>query len=495
MIQQTQIMQRGNFFPQGRVRLLLWMMLFMITLPSVGLGKVDQNVITDKDITVAIESRFLVDPTVPSDGIDVHTDNGVVMLSGEVPTLLARERAGKIVASIRGVQALMNIIGVNPTNRLGDKELRSKVFAALAADPASDSYEITVQVDQGRVMLTGTVESWQEKQLTEEVVKSVKGVQSLRSRITVNPMTSRPDSEIEAEIFRRLQSDVWVHESLIGIMVDQGHVTLTGTVGSLAEKNRAYTDAWVGGVKEVNVDPLKVKWWARDSMLRHRKEVFTSNTHTAEAIRTAFRYEPRLQDVEIAVRVVDGTAFLVGMVKNLAAKYAAEEITRNTEGIWRVRSFIKVRPPVRLADRELEKRVREAFNQHPLIDSYDIKISAKRGTLSLEGYLNSPLEISQTVRTAARVKGVMDIVNYLQIQSPGKLDEDIWEEIRRALWWDPDLYDQEITVTVSNGIVTLMGTVPSIVEWRRARDVAQNSGAERVRNRLTVRYGPDFYST
>ncbi len=484
-----------NIFRQSLISLFLWVMIFMVTLPSVGLAKVDQNIITDKDITVAIESRFLVDQTVPSNGIDVHTDNGVVMLSGEVPTLLARERAGKIVASIRGVQALINTIAVNPTSRIGDEELRSKVSAALAADPASDSYEITVHVSQGRVMLTGTVESWQEKQLTEEVVKSVNGVQSLRSRITVNPMASRPDSEIEAEIFRRLQSDVWVHESLIGIMVDQGHVTLTGTVGSLAEKNRAYTDAWVGGVKEVNVAPLTVEWWARDNMLRHPKDVFTSDTHTAEAIRTAFTYEPRLQEVDIDVRVVEGTAFLVGIVDNLAAKYAAEETTRNTEGIWRVRSFIKVRPPVRLADRDLEKRVREAFNQHLLINSYEIKISANSGKVSLEGYLNSPTEISQTVGAAARVKGVIDVVNYLQIQSPGKMDEEIWEEIRRAFWWDPGLFDLDIAVTVSNGTVTLKGTVPSIVEWRRAREVARDSGAERVRNRLRVQYGPDFFST
>ena len=95
----------------------------------------------------------------------------------------------------------------------------------------------------------------------------------------------------------------------------------------------------------------------------------------------------------------------------------------------------------------------------------------------------------------ARGKGVIDVVNYLQIQSPGKLDEEIWEEIRRAFWWDPGLYDQDIAVAVSNGTVILKGTAPSIVEWKRAREVARNSGAERVRNRLRVRYGPDFHST
>ncbi|HBP87686.1 MAG TPA: hypothetical protein DD706_08325 [Nitrospiraceae bacterium] len=463
--------------------------------PFIGWANVDHDVITDKDMTIAIESRFLIDPIVPSNEIDVHTDKGIVTLSGEVPTLLAKERAGKIVASIRGVKALINTIGVQPDIHVGDKDLRLSVFTALAEDPAADSYEITVAVEQGRVTLTGTVESWQEKQLTEEVVKSVKGVRSLRSRIHVNPMASRPDSEIEAEILRRLQSDVWVHESLIGMMVERGHVTLTGTVGSLAEKHSAYTDAWVSGVIEVNVDPLTVEWWARDRMLRNPQDLFSSDTRTARAIRTALAYDPRIERAGIDVRVIDGTAILTGIVNNTAAKHAAEETTMNTVGVWRVRNFIKVRPTIRLTDQELENRVRAALDRHPLIDPYEIKISARNGKVSLEGYLYSAAKISQIVRTAERVKGVTDVVNYLQIQSPGKQDEEIWEEIRRAFWWDPHLYDQDITVIVSNGIVTLEGTVPSIVEWRLARELAKESGGERVHNRLTVQYGPGFYST
>ncbi|MBA3965818.1 MAG: BON domain-containing protein [Nitrospirales bacterium] len=475
--------------------ILLVLVLIGVSTPLSGRANADHDVITDKDITVAIESRFLIDQTVASNGIDVHTAKGIVTLSGEVPTLLARERAGKIVASIRGVMALINTIGVKPNIHIGDKDLRLSVFAALAADPASDSYEITVDVEQGRVTLTGTVESWQEKQLTEEVVKSVKGVQSLRSRINVNPVAYRPDSEIEAEIFRRLESDVWVHGGLIGIMVDQGHVTLTGTVGSLAEKNTAYSDAWVSGVIKVNVDPLRVEWWARDRMLRNPKDLFSSDTRAAQAIRTALTYDPRLRDVGIHVRVVAGTAVLTGIVNNTAAKHAAEETTRNTVGIWRVRNFIKVRPTVRMPDNDLEQRVREAFTQHPILDRYELKITARNGKVSLEGYLHSPTEMVQAIRTAARVKGVTDVVNYLEIEYFENLDEEIWEEIMRLFWWDPHLYDQDISVIVEEGVVTLKGIVPSMMEWRLARKIAKESGADRVRNRLTVKYGPDFYSS
>ncbi len=43
-------------------------------------------------------------------------------------------------------------------------------------------------------------------------------------------------------------------------------------MGSLQEKNRTYQLAWVGGVKNVNSDDLKVEWWARDKM--RRKDLF-----------------------------------------------------------------------------------------------------------------------------------------------------------------------------------------------------------------------------
>jgi len=458
------------------------------------LAQSDSNTITDKDITVAIESRFIIEENVPANFIDVTTEHGIVTLSGNVDNLLAKDRAERIVESVRGVRAIIDLIVVEPLTQPDDDIIKKKVNTALADDPAADSYELTILVEGGTVTLRGMVESWQEKQLSETVTKSVKGVKSIRNEITVHPVMIRSDSEIEAEIIRRLQSDVWVHEGLIGIIVEKNQVTLTGSVGSLAEKYRAFTDAWVNGVTSVNVEQLEVEWWARDRMLQNPTERVSSNTQKEEAIRRAFSYRPRLHNVNISIQVNQGTAILTGIVNNVAAKHAAEETARHTVGIWRVRNLIKVRSTDPSTDEALERRVQNALHQHPMIDRYDMIVIARNGTISIEGYLQSPTEILEAIRTAAKVKGVTKILNYLEIKSSSlqKSDEEIWEDIRRSIWWDPHLYDQDITIVVDDGVVTLKGHIPSIIEWRRATQIAKNAGGERVRNRLTVTVGPDF---
>ena len=77
--------------------------------------------ITDKDITIAIESRFLVDKSVPRNFIDVKTEDGIVTLSGKVDTLLARDRAKNIVESIQGVRAIINLLEVEPRSPSHDE--------------------------------------------------------------------------------------------------------------------------------------------------------------------------------------------------------------------------------------------------------------------------------------------------------------------------------------------------------------------------------------
>ena len=457
-------------------------------------GALPDHHISDSDITIAIESRFLVDKSIPAHHIDVETKKGIVTLSGRVTTMLAKDRAGKIVESVRGVTAIINIVQVDPGTHTNDQQLLKKIKTALADDPAADSYELHVSVDSGQVILTGIVESWAEKQLSEEVVKSVKGVNQLSNHITVSPSPIRPDSEIEAEILRRLQSDVWVHEKLIGVMVDQGHVSLVGTVGSLEEKYVAYTDAWVLGTKSVNVEQLNVKWWAQDRMLRDPNETVTSSTRQAQAIQTAFSYHPRLKASQLAIDVDEGTAVLSGIVDNAAAKRAAEQTARNTVGIWRVKNHIKVRPPEHLNDQKLKQRVIKALQENPIIDRYAINVISTNGIISVEGYLNSPTAIAQAVSTVAKVKGVAKVVNNLQYDHPDipESDEELWEDIRQGFWWDSHLHDHPIHVDVDRGVVTLEGTVPSILEWRRAAEIAKTSGAKRVLNRLKVKFGPDF---
>ncbi len=163
--------------------------------------------VEDADISRAIESEFWINNTVDGNKIDVNTLDGVVTLSGSVDSILARERAEEIAETIVGVHAIVNLIEVAGISR-GDSELAKAVENALLYDPATDSYEVQVAASRGTVTLTGTVDSWTEKQLCETVAKGVRGVRAVKNDISIRYPSDRPDAEIQAEIKARLANDV-----------------------------------------------------------------------------------------------------------------------------------------------------------------------------------------------------------------------------------------------------------------------------------------------
>ena len=65
----------------------------------------------DKVITRSVESRFSKDPELKK--IDVRTDAGVVVLSGQVATITAAARASEMAHKVDGVKAVKNELRVN----------------------------------------------------------------------------------------------------------------------------------------------------------------------------------------------------------------------------------------------------------------------------------------------------------------------------------------------------------------------------------------------
>ena len=60
--------------------------------------------------------------------------------------------------------------------------------------------------------------------------------------------------------------DIWLDASPIKVGATDGKITLTGSIGSAAEKTRARTLAWVMGVNDVDDQGLKVEPWLAEKM-------------------------------------------------------------------------------------------------------------------------------------------------------------------------------------------------------------------------------------
>ncbi len=459
-----------------------------------GYGQ-NANDVDDMDITAAIESDLWIDDAVNANNIDVNTIGGVVTLTGSTDNLLAKERATTIASAVVGVRSVVNRIEVEPSLTISDSELANNVKDALLTDPATDSYEVMASVQNGIVTLTGSVNSWQEKQLCVTVAKGVEGVQGVKNNITIDFNRDRPDIEIKPEIKQRLANDVRVDDAQIEVEVNNGEVELSGTVGSLTEKNRAVSDALVGGVISVNADDLEIRWWARDEMRRKSTYVTRSDEEIKQAVEDAFLYDLRVFSFNPQVMVDDGSVTLMGTVDNLMAKEAAEQDARNTVGVRRVKNLLKVRPETIPSEEQLEKRVGAALTDNPYVSRYDVVVDAHPGVITLIGTVNNSFEKSVAASVASGVKGVTGVVNNLDYEYVWnwKPDWEIKEDVNDELFWSPFVNEDDVNVTVDRGIVTLDGNVETWSERINAEKSAWEGGAKDVRNDLTVShryYGP-----
>lgn len=457
----------------------------------------------DAEIAVAIDTQLMLDSAVNSNTLTVAVQDGVVTLKGSVASLLERDRATAIAQTIVGVRTIVNRITLGRAPDRPDAELAEAVERALFNDPTTDSYEIEVVVSRGIVKLEGTVQSHAERQLCETVAKGIKGVKGIHNAIEVVFQVARSDIELRHDVEGRLRHDVRIDPSLIDVAVEHGTVRFSGAVGSLQEKLLAADLAWVAGVVSVDVDDLEVVWHRRDEMRRKSGRLLRTDDQIRRAIADAFRHDPRVSslDPHIDIEVSDATVTLTGVVDSLKARMAAEQDVRNTAGVWHVRNSLKVRDASPTPDNELEDRIEEAFFNDPFLERVDVTIEARDGIVFLTGNVNTSLGRQRAESIAERIAGVAFVINNLTFDHlwTWKADWEIRSSVQDQLAWSPFVGEDDIEITVDNGVVTLSGSADTWSERWLAEINAFHGGAREVDNRLEVEqrfqgpYGPGFY--
>jgi osmotically-inducible protein OsmY len=123
----------------------------------------------------------------------------------------------------------------------GDATLESAVLAELAWDASLDAREISVEMDDGRVSLSGYVWSYPQKLAAERAAWRVSGVTSVLDEVVVKVPweNARTDDVIAHTVKRVLQWDGVLAPHPISFGVSNGSVTLEGSVDRLAVREEA----------------------------------------------------------------------------------------------------------------------------------------------------------------------------------------------------------------------------------------------------------------
>lgn len=271
--------------------------------------------------------------------IEVSVESAVVRLTGEVPYLFHKERAGNEARSVRGVRQIENELVVvsqaildtipNPS----DADLQRSVSDELQADPRVPTENVRVTVSRGEVTLVGLVDSIFAKHTAERVARRVLGVNRVRNGLDVQPI-ARGDSEIAADVNSNLASDSMLHDQKISAVVHDAMATLSGEVSSNSVKYHALrVVARVSGVREIKSD-LRL----RDNNVLSDEEI---QSHVIE--RLASNAMTRANANTIKVQVVQGNVVLSGTVDRWIVAMDAERIVRTSAGVRRVKNEIQRR--------------------------------------------------------------------------------------------------------------------------------------------------------
>lgn len=378
--------------------------------------------LSDQAIGDAVQVLLKEDSRVPAKKVGISVTKGVVTLTGVVDNPLAKERAIAIAETVIGVRAVVGMLKVIPPFQLKDGEIQDDVGHALMASPATGSAKVTVAVSGNVVTLTGTVNSWQEKHLAEEVAKAVKGVTAVNNLLAVRYDDKRTDAEVKADVERTLKWDSLVDHRAIGAEVKGGVVKLYGTVGSTAEKRRAVMDAYVTGVTSVDSTRLAVEGGAQDQGLRETGYVQKSDEEILKALADALLIDPRVRYYHVYPEVSYGTVILHGEVNNFEARNAAEEDARHTVGVKDVENRLTVVPSMYVSDSKIEDQVRKALLSDPHLEGLRVEVQVVDGIVKLHGTVDSPFEKRRAEEVASKVEGVVGIRNDLLLGSTGSVN-------------------------------------------------------------------------
>ena len=215
-----------------------------------------------------------------------------------------------------------------------------------------------------------------------------------------------------------------------------------------------------------------------------------SDADLRESVLAEFDWDPSVDDLELDVAVKDGAVSLRGRVMSYSQRHAAVRAAERVQGVKAVADDIDVVLPDEVDRKDSEIAAEIAYERERSTGIPDsVKAEVRTGQVTLRGSVAWSYQRDEAARAVRHLVGVRDVSNLIEVE-PGVVEADatdVEEQIHQALGRMADVDASSISVTKTDDVVRLDGSVGSLAERRIAQRVAESAaGVTRVENNLVI---------
>lgn len=214
----------------------------------------------------------------------------------------------------------------------------------------------------------------------------------------------KSDLQLKADVANELAWDPSINATNIGVAVKDGVVTLSGHLGTFAEKHAAEQAVRrVSGVRGIALD--------LDVILApgHQR----SDSEIAQSAAAALRLNSLVPDGKVRVEVEDGWVTLAGEVDWRYQFASAEQCLRPLVGVRGLSNQITIRP--RVKGDEIARQIAAALARQAEREARHIGIDVDGAVVTLTGKVHSMAEHDAALGVALSAHGVSRVIDHLQV--------------------------------------------------------------------------------
>ncbi len=208
-----------------------------------GVKKVENNLViaTDGDIgddkiTEMVVKKLSDNPDLMEIGVEVN--KGIVLLMGRIENIAGERKAMVLASRVVGVKEVISRLKIKDDFKQDDASIVNEIERLFSLEEKLDVQDINVEVNEGKVVLRGTVDKANQALLAEEISSSVNGVKKVHNKLHATESGGQ-DNRLTKRIRILLAQQSHINDENISAFVVAGTAYLSGEVYTPGSKKAA----------------------------------------------------------------------------------------------------------------------------------------------------------------------------------------------------------------------------------------------------------------